>query len=130
MLLADSVENAALDGIGDDDESDDDDSDEDDDEEEEEEGRGLEQRAHRARMRRLTELMPMLTWLCEQPGVNELTCRRLPRKLSAEEEEEVQATRSHRGGGSFTPLEAQAARDADAMIAEVTRLARSATAPR
>ena len=103
MLLADSVENAALDGIGDDDESDDDDSDEDDDEEEEEEGRGLEQRAHRARMRRLTELMPMLTWLCEQPGVNELTCRRLPRKLSAEEEERRrrlvhtgEAVRSHR----------------------------------
>ena len=104
MLLADSVENAALDGIGDDDESDDDDSDEDDDEEEEE-GRGLEQRAHRARMRRLTELMPMLTWLCEQPGVNELTCRRLPRKFSVKEEEEETQAQAARGGIGVRRLE-------------------------
>jgi hypothetical protein len=136
VLLADSVENAALDGIGDDDESDDDDSDEDDDDDEEE-GSGSEQRAHRARMRRLTELMPMLAWLCEQPGVNELTCRRQPppppggwrliRRLAALGEE-AQAARSHRGGDSFTPREAQAARDADAMMAEVTRLVSSAIA--
>ena len=113
VLLADSVENAALDGLSDEeDESDDEESDEDDEEEDEEEV-GMEQRAHRARMRRLTELMPMLAWLCEQPGVNELTCRRLPRKFSVKEEEEE--------------TQAQAACDADAM-AKATRLVRSAIA--
>jgi hypothetical protein len=40
--------------------------------------------------------------------------------------EEAQAARSHRGGDSFTPREAHAARDADAMMADATRLVRSA----